>query len=78
TFFMQSGGNVNLTYNKDGLPANFVFLASPKSSLLQVANAYNGNAKLGFSVNMKYTKDLQNVGDSGYLGDANSNVSGFT
>ncbi|AEE87392.1 hypothetical protein [Francisella tularensis] len=78
TYFMQSGGNVNLSYNKDGLQANFVFLASPKSSLLQVANAYNGNAKLGFSVNMKYTKDLQNVGDYWYLGAAYSNVSGFT
>ncbi|MDE4976080.1 hypothetical protein NAI43_09520, partial [Francisella tularensis subsp. holarctica] len=78
TYFMQSGVNVNLSYNKDGLQAKFVFLASPKSSLLQVANAYNGNANLGFSVNMKYTKVLQNVGDYWYLGAAYSNVSGFT
>ncbi|MDE4970057.1 hypothetical protein NAI63_12965, partial [Francisella tularensis subsp. holarctica] len=62
----------------DGLQAIFVFLASPKSSLLQVANAFNGNAKLGFSVNMKYTKDLQNVCDYWYLGAAYSIVSGFT
>ncbi|MDE4957244.1 hypothetical protein NAI59_09850, partial [Francisella tularensis subsp. holarctica] len=78
TYYMQSGGNVNLSYNKYGIQDNFVFLASPKSSLLKVANAYNGNDKLGFSVNMKYNKDLQNVGDNWYLGAAYSNVSCFT
>lgn len=77
TYFMQSG--VMLTCHIIKMAYKLIlFLASPKSSLLQVANAYNGNAKLGFSVNMKYTKDLQNVGDYWYLGAAYSNVSGFT
>lgn len=30
TYFMQSGGNVNLSYNKDGLQANFVFFSFTK------------------------------------------------
>ncbi|QUE30602.1 hypothetical protein [Francisella philomiragia] len=77
-YFMQSGGNVNLSYNKDGLQTNFVFLATSKDGFLKVANAYEGNSKLSFSVNMKYTQDLQNVGDYWYAGAAYSNVSGFT
>ncbi|QIV94445.1 hypothetical protein [Allofrancisella frigidaquae] len=77
-YFMQSGGNVNLSYNNDGLQANVVFLAPSQNQFLQVANAYNGNAKLGFSVNMKYTYDLNTVGDYWYFGSAYSNVSGFT
>ncbi|WP_395167258.1 hypothetical protein [Francisella salimarina] len=77
-YFMQSGGNVNLSYNKDGLQTNFVFLASSKDDFLKVANAYEGNSKLSFSVNMKYTQDLQSVGDYWYVGAAYSNVSGFT
>lgn len=78
-YFMQSGGNVNVSYNQYGLQANFVFLGSSRSNnLLQVANAYNGNANLGYSVNLKYTKDLDKVGNYWYAGAAYSNVSGFT
>lgn len=51
-YFMQSGGNVNLSYNKDGLQTNFVFLATSKDGFLKVANAYEGNFKLSFAVNM--------------------------
>ncbi|MED7788739.1 hypothetical protein [Francisella sp. 19X1-34] len=78
-YFMQSGGNVNVSYNQYGLQANFVFLGSSRNNnLLQVANAYNGNTNLGYSVNLKYTKDLNKVGDYWYAGAAYSNVSGFT
>ncbi|QIW10097.1 hypothetical protein [Francisella sp. LA112445] len=78
-YFMQSGGNVNVSYNQYGLQANFVFLGSSRNNnLLQVANAYNGNTNLGYSVNLKYTKDLDKVGDYWYAGAAYSNVSGFT
>lgn len=78
-YFMQSGGNINVSYNQNGLQANFVFLGSSRNNnLLQVANAYNGNANLGYSVNLKYTQDLDKVGDYWYAGTAYSNVSGFT
>ncbi|MED7818845.1 MULTISPECIES: hypothetical protein [unclassified Francisella] len=78
-YFMQSGGNVNVSYNQYGLQADFVFLGSSRNNnLLQVANAYDGNANLGYSVNLKYTRDLDKVGDYWYAGAAYSNVSGFT
>ena len=52
-FFMQSGGNVSASYSKDGLHANIALLAPSEDGLLQVANAYKGNTKLGFSTNLK-------------------------
>ncbi|MFC4891509.1 hypothetical protein ACFPDQ_00420 [Pseudofrancisella aestuarii] len=76
-YFMQSGGNVNLSYNRDGVQANFVFLGPTNSGLLSVANAYEGSAKLGYSINLKYTHDMEQVGDYWYAGAAYSNVSGF-
>ncbi|MGQ4005592.1 hypothetical protein QIW49_03775 [Francisellaceae bacterium CB300] len=77
-YFMQSGGNVNISYNEGGLHTNVAFLAPPEDEFLQVANAYNGNTKLGVSANLKYTYELQNDGDYWYAGSGYSNVSGFT
>ena len=77
-FFMQSGGNASVSYSKSGVHANIALLAPAEDGLLQVANAYRGNTKLGFSTNLKYTYEMQNTGDYWYAGSAYSNVSGFT
>ena len=77
-FFMQTGGNLNLSYNKDGLQTNFVFLGPTNNNFLQVSNAYAGNTNLGFTVNAKYIYDLESVGNYWYAGAAYSNLTGFS
>ena len=47
--------DVNLAYNKAGFQIKFVFLVLSKDDFLKVANTYEGNSELIFSVNMKYT-----------------------
>ncbi len=76
-FFMQEGGNVNITYDKDSYHANIAFLAPSNNSFLQVSNAYTGSTKLGVSVNTKYTYDMETVGNYWYVGGAYSNLTGF-
>ncbi|QLE78285.1 hypothetical protein FLM55_00440 [Francisella sp. Scap27] len=77
-YFMQSGGNVNVSYNRGGIHADVAFLSSSENKFLKVANAYNGNTKLGVSTNLKYTYELEQDGDYWYAGTGYSNVSGFT
>lgn len=77
-YFMQSGGNVSIAYNEGGFHSSVAFLAPHQNQFLQVANAYQGNSKVGVSANLMYTYEMQQDGNYWYAGTGYSNTSGFT
>ncbi|MBK2356807.1 hypothetical protein [Francisella hispaniensis] len=76
TYFMQSGGNINLSYHTQDLHLNAVLLDANPNSYFNVTNA-GSKSGVGFALNSKYIYQMEKAGDYQFLGLAYSNVSGF-
>lgn len=76
TYFMQSGGNINLSYHTSSLHLNAVLLDANPDSYFNVTNA-GSKSGVGFALNSKYIYEMDTVGDYQFFGAAYSNVSGF-
>ncbi|WP_432773507.1 hypothetical protein [Francisella salimarina] len=75
-YFMQSGGNANISYHTDSFHLNAVLLNSNPNSFYGVTNA-DSKGGIGFSLNSKYTYEMDTLGEYQFVGLAYSNVSGF-
>ncbi|MFC4891511.1 hypothetical protein ACFPDQ_00430 [Pseudofrancisella aestuarii] len=76
-YFMQSGGNVNISYHTDSLHLNGVILTTNNSlPYLGTTNA-GTNSGVGFSLNSKYVYEMETVGDYQFFGAAYTNATGF-
>ncbi|MGQ4005205.1 hypothetical protein QIW49_01800 [Francisellaceae bacterium CB300] len=75
-YFMQSGGNANISYHTADLHLNAVLLDANADSYFGITNAASKSG-VGFSLNSKYIYEMENAGDYQFLGLAYSNVSGF-
>ncbi|MDE4988258.1 hypothetical protein NAI02_09305, partial [Francisella tularensis subsp. holarctica] len=76
TYFMQSGGNINLSYHTQDLHLNAVLLDANPNSYFNVTNS-GSKSVVGFALNSKYIYQMETAGDYQFLGLAYSNVSGF-
>lgn len=76
TYFMQSGGNINLSYHTSSLHLNAVLLDANPDSYFNVTNA-GSKSGVGFALNSKYIYEMDTVGDYQFFWAAYSNVSGF-
>ncbi len=75
-YFMQSGGNANISYSTDNVLLNAVILNSNPDSYFGTTNA-DSKGGVGYSLNAKYTYEMEDAGDFQYFGFAYSNSSAF-
>ena len=75
-YFMQSGGNANISYHTADLHLNAVLLDTSPDSYFGITNA-GSKSGVGFALNSKYIHQMENAGDYQFFGFAYSNVSGF-
>lgn len=76
-YFMQSGGNVNISYHTDSLHLNGVILNTNSNVPYLGATNAGTNSGVGFSLNSKYVYEMETVGDYQFFGAAYTNATGF-
>lgn len=75
-YFMQSGGNANLSYATDSILLNAVILNSNTKGYFGTTNA-DSKGGIGYTLNAKYTYKMSTEGNYQYFGIAYTNSSGF-
>jgi len=77
-YFMQAGGNVNVTYNTDSWVVNGALMSPNSNSYFGATNVgLNGSGGVAYSLNSKYTYDMATAGEYIFAGLAYTNATGF-